>query len=78
VPEARRAIVAVDVTRISTSCGYGVPLMTFEAERPHAAEWARNKLAKGEGGDVFREYERQRNATSIDGLRAVEDGSPRR
>src|SRR4051795_10480843 len=27
VPEARRAIVLVEVTRIASSCGYGVPLM---------------------------------------------------
>src|SRR3954454_4012999 len=35
VPAARRAIVRVDVTRIADSCGYGVPLMAYEGERPH-------------------------------------------
>ena len=33
VPESRRAIVLVRVTRVSDSCGYGVPLMTYEGER---------------------------------------------
>ena len=28
-----RAIVVVDVQRVSDSCGYGVPLMTYEGER---------------------------------------------
>src|SRR5213596_1749781 len=34
VPEARRAIVLVEVTRIASSCGYGVPLMDHVGERP--------------------------------------------
>ena len=39
LPEARRSIVVVDVTRVSDSCGYGVPLMSFEGLRkpPRAA-----------------------------------------
>src|ERR671927_1414753 len=38
IDEARRAIVRVDVTRVADSCGYGVPLMTFEGMRPHHAK----------------------------------------
>src|SRR3954447_4231177 len=34
--EARRAIVLVEATRISDSCGYGVPLMSFDGQREHA------------------------------------------
>src|SRR4051794_30870808 len=34
-PEARRAVVVVHVSRIADSCGYGVPLMSYEGERPH-------------------------------------------
>jgi len=37
VPEARRSIIRVDVTRISDSCGYGVPLLRFEGLREHHA-----------------------------------------
>src|SRR5215204_4116637 len=33
VPEARRAIVHVEVARIASSCGYGVPLMDLVGER---------------------------------------------
>src|SRR3954467_4548960 len=39
-PEARRSIVVVDVTRIADSCGYGVPLLRYEGERPHQDAWA--------------------------------------
>src|SRR3954447_20646615 len=37
IPEARRSVIVVDVERISDSCGYGVPLMRFEALRDHHA-----------------------------------------
>src|ERR687892_1435262 len=40
VPEARRAIVTVDVERVSSSCGYAVPLISFEGERPHLDAWS--------------------------------------
>src|SRR4051812_36052921 len=32
VPEGRRSVVLVDVERISDSCGYGVPLMSYEGK----------------------------------------------
>ncbi len=68
--EARRAVIEVEVTRISDSCGYGVPLMTFETERTHARDWCARKLASG--ADALRDYQRDKNARSIDGLPAVE------
>jgi len=71
VPEYRRAIVMVEATRISDSCGYGVPLMSYEGEREHGDLWAAKKLRAG-GADALREYQREKNATSLDGLPAVE------
>ena len=44
VPESRRAIVLVRVTRVSDSCGYGVPLMSYEGERPHQAASSAKRL----------------------------------
>src|SRR3954451_2282405 len=35
IAEARRAIVVVDVDRVTPSCGYTVPLMEQTGERPH-------------------------------------------
>jgi predicted pyridoxine 5'-phosphate oxidase superfamily flavin-nucleotide-binding protein len=70
-PEARRAVILVHVARIADSCGYGVPLMSYEAERPHHDAWAQKKLRVG-GEDALVDYQREKNAASIDGLPAVE------
>jgi Pyridoxamine 5'-phosphate oxidase len=74
-PEARRAIVLVEVTRIADSCGYGVPLMRTEGHRPHMNAWAANKLRAG-GRDAMTTYQREKNAISIDGLGGVELDAP--
>ena len=60
-----RAVVRINVERISDSCGYGVPLLDFVAERPQRELWLERK-----GSDGLREYVRDRNAVSIDGLPA--------
>jgi hypothetical protein len=70
-PEARRAIIVVDVQRVADSCGYGVPLMSYEGEREHADKWAAKKLRVG-GPEALRDYQRQKNAESLDGLPALE------
>ena len=62
VPGAR-AIIEVDVTRISTSCGFAVPLMDFVGEREDLVKWAARK-----GADGLADYRAARNARSIDGL----------
>ena len=69
--EARRAIIVVEATRISDSCGYGVPLMSRQGQREHADLWAAKKLRTG-GPDALRDYQREKNAASLDGLPAVE------
>ena len=69
-PEARRALIVVDLTRVSDSCGYGVPLMAYEGERPHQDAWAVKKLRVG-GPDALDEYQAEKNSVSIDGLPAV-------
>ena len=71
VPEARRAIVTVDVERISSSCGYAVPLMSFEGERPHLDAWS-NKQLRARGPEALARYQAEHNAESIDGLPAVD------
>src|SRR6478672_1209387 len=64
---ARRAVIVVDVTRVADSCGYGVPLMAYEGERPHQRLSAEKRL-RTQGLDAYRDYEREHNATSLDGL----------
>jgi predicted pyridoxine 5'-phosphate oxidase superfamily flavin-nucleotide-binding protein len=70
LPEARRSVIDVDVTRIGDSCGYGVPLMQYEGERPHQELWARKKLEAG-GSDAIERYKAEKNVVSLDGLPAL-------
>jgi hypothetical protein len=58
-----RAVIVVEAQRISDSCGYGVPLMPFEAHRPTMDEWAARK-----GPDGIRAYWTEKNSRSVDGL----------
>ncbi|PFG32965.1 pyridoxamine 5'-phosphate oxidase family protein [Sanguibacter antarcticus] len=58
-----RAIVVVDVTRVSDSCGWGVPVMDHVRERDVIEPWS---VKKGTDGLVA--YREQKNARSIDGL----------
>ena len=61
--EGARQIILVDLDRIQTSCGYGVPAMEAARQRETLPKWIRSK---GPHGLV--EYRRQKNSTSIDGL----------
>jgi hypothetical protein len=70
LPEQRRTVIRVDVQRIADSCGFGVPLMSYEGERPQALAWAETKLAKG-GPRALEDYVAENNAVSIDGLHAL-------
>lgn len=58
-----RSIIDVDVHRVSDSCGYAVPLMTYQGDRDLLirAHERRNDAD-------LAEYRRVRNAASIDGL----------
>ncbi len=58
-----RAVVRIHLERISTTCGYGVPLMGFTAERERLREWAEQK-----GPDGVEAYRVEKNSLSIDGL----------
>ncbi len=74
VTAAQRAIVVVAVERIADSCGYGVPLMSFEGGRPHMEAWAEKKLRSGSEAAIGA-YVAEKNTVSIDGLPAF-DGDP--
>jgi hypothetical protein len=58
-----RSIIDIAVERVTTSCGYAVPLMDLVGDRDRLLEWSR---AKGEDGIV--QYRASKNAESIDGL----------
>jgi hypothetical protein len=62
-----RSIIVVEVTRISDSCGFAVPFMEYAGDRDLLAQSARRK-----GPDELERYWSTRNATSLDGLPALE------
>jgi hypothetical protein len=62
-PPGVRSVVDVAVTRVSDSCGHGVPLMNLVAQRPIMPAWAARK-----GDDGIAEYQASRNRVSVDGL----------
>jgi hypothetical protein len=72
VGQTRRSIVRVEVERVADSCGYGVPLMRPEGLRPHMGAWAAKKMRTG-GEQALLDYQREKNALSIDGLPAIDE-----
>lgn len=72
IPEARRSIVRVEVDRVADSCGYGVPLMSFEGSRDHHALSTAKKV-RTIGVEAYDRSQRERGARSLDGLPAQMD-----
>jgi hypothetical protein len=68
---SERAIIVVDVHRISDSCGYAVPVMELKEERDVLVRWAEKK-SPGQ----LATYREQNNTVSIDGLPALDPGLP--
>jgi predicted pyridoxine 5'-phosphate oxidase superfamily flavin-nucleotide-binding protein len=58
-----RAVITVDVTRVSDACGYAVPTMELVEERGILDAWADTR-----GPGRLATYHATRNATSVDGL----------
>lgn len=60
-----RQIFRVQVSRVQTSCGFGVPLYEYQQQRDLLPAWAEKK-----GDDGVKEYQVKNNHSSIDGLKA--------
>ena len=65
---AARAVIVLDVVRVSDSCGYALPLMSLDEERDLLTP---NMERRGPEGVVA--YRREKNRVSIDGLPAFDD-----
>jgi hypothetical protein len=65
--EGARAVVVVDVERVSDSCGYGVPLYEYVGERDLLPT---HMQRKGDAGRAA--YRAGKNRTSVDGLPAFD------
>lgn len=58
-----RSVIVIDVERVSDSCGYGVPLMSYAGDRNLLVQfWARKSPAEAARYQAFH------NANSIDGV----------
>lgn len=58
-----RQIYDLSVDLVTTSCGYAVPYMSFDRERPMLDDWAAKK-----GPEGIANYWQQKNVVSIDGF----------
>lgn len=63
-----RSYIVADLTRITDSCGYGVPHYDFKSDRDQMIKWAEHK---GEPGVL--EYQNEKNLQSIDGLSGLKE-----
>ena len=62
LPGERQLIIA-EVESVQTSCGYGVPLYSFQEHRTQLPAWAEHK-----GSEALVAYRAEKNRTSIDGM----------
>ncbi|NEP18191.1 MAG: pyridoxamine 5'-phosphate oxidase family protein [Leptolyngbya sp. SIO4C1] len=58
-----RQLIVVEVERVQTSCGMGVPLFEYQGQRQALTDWAQRK-----GPEGLAQYQRQKGSTSLDGL----------
>ena len=68
-----RAVIVVDVQRVSDSCGFQVPLLEHVGDRDLLTQWSSRKT-----DEELAAYRAARNATSIDGLPALDQVVDRR
>lgn len=61
-----RAIIVIEISRVSESCGWGVPLLAYRGERPQLHAWVQQK-----GPEGLKTYRQEKNRVSIDGLPGV-------
>jgi hypothetical protein len=61
-----RSVIDVRVTRVSDSCGFGVPQMAYGGDRELLSQWAERKTDADLAG-----YGAAKNTRSIDGLPAL-------
>jgi len=62
-PLGARQIIELAIELVQTSCGYGVPNLVYQGDRPSMDNWCEKK---GEAG--LADYRRAKNRVSMDGL----------
>lgn len=59
----KRQIIDIEVEMVQTSCGMSIPYFDFKGERRELDDWAKDK-----GEEGIRDYWKEKNRKSIDGL----------
>ena len=59
----KRQIIDVEVEMVMTSCGMSIPFYDFKSERRELDDWAKNR-----GEEGIKDYWKEKNEWSIDGL----------
>lgn len=62
-PPGARQMILIDIDLVQTSCGFGVPLFDYKAERQSLDRWAAAKSP-----DELEAYQREKNQISLDGF----------
>lgn len=65
-----RSVIRVQVDRISSSCGFGVPEFAHQRDRDTLSTWAAEK-----GPDGVAAYWARKNVLSVDGLPALPEAA---
>lgn len=58
-----RQVIDMQINKVQTSCGFGVPYMEYKGERNTLLNWADKK-----GDEGIRDYWKAKNARSLDGF----------
>ncbi|KAF5381692.1 hypothetical protein D9615_005595 [Tricholomella constricta] len=81
-----RAVIALDIFKVATTCGYSVPFYEFKAHRVQLLEWAAKKEATDRDTELtvgfssattprvqtgMKRWWEERNTTSLDGMPGV-------
>jgi hypothetical protein len=66
-----RTIIRIDVSRVSDSCGFGVPKYEYVGERDALPKWSASKSAA-----EMATYQAQKNSQSVDGLPGLKRDTP--
>jgi predicted pyridoxine 5'-phosphate oxidase superfamily flavin-nucleotide-binding protein len=69
--QGKRAIIVIEVSRISDSCGYSVPLLQYQGERDQLTAWS--KRLGSEGLTKYREEKNQKSIDQIPGLEKLQE-----
>ncbi len=63
-----RSVIVIDVDRVSSSCGFSVPLMSYERERPTLIEWADRRPGRPRCLPIGEERNKHRRTSCVETL----------